>query len=541
MDTREVKRIGAILMYLLAFIYLVGIFWINFHGALWFQMDVYTYALEGRLMHEARSCFPEGWIFGNQYHIITSPNISALFYGLVHDSTTSLAIASSLSAILILAAFWWGFHKYLTRTGMAAGILCLAGGIIFGTSASTYISGLQVLHTMASFYACYLIVLLITLGCYFRLKQKEATPWAMVVVAILTNFALGMQSPRELLILAIPLVIVEGLAFLVAIAKHRPFKEAVLKNGCLYFVLGVFVAEVAGHFFMQSLHVPTTPIIGDVSLDLSPAGLLANFWASTKNLVRIAGISIVVDGIRYLPLSICALLVFLTIPWSIVLIIKKKDRGILARAIFFSVISVFGVYFVGIFLMRTRDIYYFVYWLLAALSIVYCTQHLHNKSFHAFLAGLLAICAINYGYSFIPNYVDYHQNHRMVEAFTQKMVDDGIDVIYVDSTPIFAASSKDRIISQSYWLNVNMDNGYPLYYFPSDKYVPAYDDAHYAKSLICISGQSLKTIPTLPEAFQDALFSHLEYYDEIQVKNKRYVFYKPTGRVIDPSPDSALR
>lgn len=534
------KRLPVILCAVGIAVYFLSIVWINIHGSLWNQMDIYTYTLEGRLIYEAKSCFPEGWLFGNQYHIIASPNLAAVFYGLTHDSSLAMALASSLSSILILLSFWWCFKGHLTRKGMAVSLLCLAGGIIFGTSASTYISGLQVLHTMASFYACYLIVLLITLGCYFRLKRKESTPWVMIIISLLTNFALGMQSPRELLILAIPLVIMEGLAFLAAIIKHRPFKEAVLKNGCLYFVLGIFIAEVAGHFYMQSLHVPTTPIIGDVALDLSPSALFANLWASTKNLVRIAGISIVVDGIRYLPLSICALLVFLTIPWSIVQIIRKKDRSTLARAIFFSIISVFGVYFVGIFLMRTRDIYYFIYWLLAALCVTYCIQNLHKKYIPVFLAVLLAVCAINYGYSFIPNYIDYQRNHRTVETFAQKMVDDGIQVVYVDSSPIFAASSKDRIISQSYWLNVNMDHGYPLYYFPSDKYVPAYDDAHYEKSLICISGQYLKTIPTLSLAFQDALYSNLEYYDEIQINNKKYVFYKPVGRVIDPSPDSAL-
>ncbi len=522
-------------------IYFLSIVWINFHGAIWNQMDIYSYTLEGRLIYETKSCFPDGWLFGNQYLIIGSPNIAALFYGLTHDSSSAMALASSVSSLLILLSFRWCFKGHLSHKGMAVSLLCLAGGIIFGTSASTYISGLQVLHTMASFYACYLIVLLITLGCYFRLKRKEATPWVMVVISILTNFALGMQSPRELLILVIPLVIMEGLVFLTAIAKRKPFKEAVLRNGCLYFVFGVLVAEVAGHFYMQSLHVPTTPIIGDLALDLSPSGLVANFWASTKNLVRIAGIAIVVDGIRYLPLTICALVVFLTIPWSIFQIIKKKDRSILAMAIFFSIISVFGVYFVGIFLMRTRDIYYFIYWLLASLSVAYCIQNIHKRNIPAFLGGLLAICAINYGYSFIPNYIDYHLNHKAVEAFTQQLVDDGIEVIYVDSSPIFAASSRDRIISQSYWLDVNLKSGYPLYYFPSDKYVPAYNDEYYSKSLICISGSYLKAIPSFSASFQDALYSHLEFYDEITLRNKRYTFYKPTDRVIDPSADSAYQ
>ncbi|MBR0053100.1 MAG: hypothetical protein IJP73_04270 [Bacteroidales bacterium] len=535
------RRFPVILCAIGIAIYFLSIVWINFHGAIWNQMDIYTYTLEGRLIYETKSCFPDGWLFGNQYLIIGSPNIAAFFYGLTHESSSAMALASSLSSLLILLSFWWCFKGYLSRKGMAVGLLCLVGGIIFGTSASTYISGLQVLHTMASFYACYLIVLLITLGCYFRLKRKESAPWFMIVISILTNFALGMQSLRQLLILAIPLVIMEGLVFLVSIVKHKPFKEAVLQNGCMFFVLGVFLTEVAGHFYMLSLHVPTTPIIGDVALDLSPSGLFANLWASTKNLIRIAGISIVVDGIRYLPLSICALLVFLTIPWSIVQIIKKNDRSILAQAIFFSIISVFGVYFVGIFLMRTRDIYYFIYWLLATLSVAYCIQYIHKSYIPAFLVVMLTISAINYGYSFIPNYIDYHRNHRTVEAFTQKLVNDGIEVIYVDSSPIFAACSKDRIISQSYWLDVNLRSGYPLYYFPSDKYVPAYDDEHYSKSLICISGSYLKTIPTLSKSFQDALYSNLKYYDEFTVNNKKYVFYKPTGRVIDPSTESALQ
>ncbi|MBQ6761663.1 MAG: hypothetical protein IJP49_02830 [Bacteroidales bacterium] len=537
--SEKLTRTGVFLMYLLTFIYVVSICWINFHGALWCQMDIYTYAFEGRLMHEARSCFPEGWIFGNQYHIISSPNISALFYGLVHDSMTSLAIASSLSTVLVLLSFWWSFHKYMTKTGMAAGLMCIGGGIIFGTNASTYISGLQVLYTMASFYASYLIVLILTLGCWLRLKKKDRTPWAMLALAIPLNFAAGMQSLREMLILVIPLMIIEGIGFLYGIAKRKTFRE--LDRGSLLFIALVFVAELAGHFYMDSLHVATTPIIGDLQLDLSISGLAANFWASVKNILRISGLAIASDGLQYLPLSIFALGIVLCVLWSLYHIIKTRDDSALALLIVFSTISVLGVLFVGTFLMRTRDIYYFVYWLLAALSVVYCLQCLASKFIPVFVVALLAISAINYGYSFIPDYVDYRQNHRTLEAFTQKLVEDGIEVVYVDSTPIFAACSGDRIISQSYWLNVGMDNGYPLYFFPSDKYVPAYDDDHYAKSLICISGNSLKTIPTLPDSFQDTLYSQMEYYDEIRISRKRFMFYKPTARILDPSPESALR
>ena len=517
------------------FLYFLSITWVNFHSALWNQMDIYSYTLEGKLMYDAKSFFPEGWLFGNQYQILASPNLAALFYGMTHDSNQAMAIASTVSSALILLAFWWCFRPFISRKGMTAGLLCIIGGIIFGTSASTYISGLQVLHTMASFYACYLVVLLITLGCYFRLKQKESTPWIWIVLSLPLNFAMGMQSPRELLILSIPLVVIEGLEFLVRIARKKSFGQAFVHNAPLLFVLGIFLFELAGHFYMQSLHIPATPIIGGLALDLSPSGLASNMWASAKNVLRISGIAIVADGLRFIPLSICALVVSIAVIWSILHIIATKDQGVLSQAIIFSVISLAGVFFVGVFLMRTRDIYYFVYWFLAALSVAYCVHVFHEKYAVPVLCALLLVSAVNYAYSFIPNYKDYGRNHSVVADFTEKMVSDGITTIYVDASPIFAASSKDQIISQSYWLDVDLRCGYPLYYFPSDKYVPAYDDEHYRNSLICMSSHYLGEIPKQPESFQDALLPYLEYYDEITVNQKRFVFYRPLKRLISPT------
>ena len=530
----KLTRIGVILMYLLAFIYLVSICWINFHGALWCQMDVYTYAFEGRLMHEARSWFPEGWIFGNQYHIISSPNVSALFYGLVHDSMTSLAIASSLSMLLILLSFWWSFHKYTTKPGMAAGLLCLVGGIVFGTSASRYISGLQVLYTMASFYASYVLVLILTVGCWLRLRNGDKTPWLMIGIILVLNFAAGMQSLREMLVLVIPLGVIEGITFLIRLAKKASFKELVLQNRCLLFVLAIFIVELAGHFFMNALHVATTPIIGDVTLDLSPASVLANGWASAKNILRISGLAIASDGLKYLPLSICALAILACIIWSIVHIVRTKDNGPLSISIVFSAISVIGVFFVGTFLMRTRDIYYFVYWLLATLSVVYFLDSVKNKFWIPCIGTLLVVCAINYSYNFIPDFKDYHLHHKKLEAFAKSLADRGVKVIYVNATPILAAASQDCIISQSIWLDVNLQSGYPLTVFPSDKYVPAFDDEHYQDALICLSGGALSFLPTAPDSYKEELNSRLEYFDEIVLGARKFVLFKPVDRVIEP-------
>ena len=531
---QEYARTGVILMLLLGTVYLVSIMWINFHGAFWYQTDVYTYALEGRLMYEARSCFPEGWIFGNQYHIISSPNLSALFYGLTQDSIASMAIASSLSTIFILISFFWCFKRSANGVSMVAGLLCIGGAIVFGRSASTYVSGLQVLYTMASFYACYLIVLLLSLGCWLRFREGGKAPWAVSILALLLNFAAGMQSLREMLVLVIPLFVMEALRFFYRLAKGDSFKALVIRNYSLLFVCGIFIAEIIGHFFMASLNVATTPIIGNVQLDLSVSGMTAHFWASTKNILRISGLALASDGIRYLPLSICAALVALAILWSICRIIRTKDESPLAQSIVFSSISILGVLFVGTFLLRTRDIYFFVYWLLAALSIAYLLQYIKQSRVLPLILTLLVIGVVNYAYNFIPNFRDYRAYNDQLSRFTEKLIDDGIEVVYVDATPVFAAASHDRIISQSYWLDANLESGYPLTVFPSDKYIPVFDDDHYIHSLICFSGHTSGFLQSDSGDYRNRLMAKLVFYDEIVLGNRKFVLYKPLERIIAP-------
>lgn len=512
----------------------VSIIWINFHSTLWYSSDIYTYTLEGKHMFETGSLFPEGWIFGNQYQIFASPSIAALFYGLCHDSVMAMSLASSLSLILVLVSFLWCFWNFVPKEGIAAGALCLGGGFIFGTNAATYVSGLQVLYTMASFYACYLIVILLTIGCWLRLKEGGKVPWAMCAFILPLNFLLGMQSPREMLILVIPLLIIEGVELLFRLYKKEPVRRILENARATVLSLLVFVVELAGHFYMKTLDVPSTPIIGDLQLDLSLRGLAANIWLATKNVLRVSGIAIAKDGLKYIPLSVCSLAVVGMVILSIISIIRRKDYGALAKAIIFSFISVLCVYGVGIFLMRTRDIYYFVYWLLAALSAVYCLREAAGWKKMALMSAVLFICIINYCYTFIPNYVDYRDNQKKLDSFTERLTDDGIRVIYVNATPIFAANSHDRILSQTFWLDPGLLSGYPLTAFPSDKYLPAYDDRHYEGSLICFSSDVLGHLEESPEAFREALFGNVEFYGEMTLGPRRFKLYKPLKRIINP-------
>lgn len=528
------NRVMDTAVYLLLFLYVISIFWLNFHSALFYRMDTYTYSYEARLMFEQKTCFPEFWIFGNQYHIISSPNLSALFYGIVKDSTMSMALASSLSLILVLLSFLWCFKGVMGKKARVAGLLCIGGGIIFGTSAGLYISGLQVLYTMASYYACYLIGLLLTLGCWLRLNNGKRLRIGCYLLVIAVNFALGMQSLREVLILNIPLLLLEVFSVLGRIYKKGTGPNAVWKDRSLWYVFAVFAIEVAGYVFMKSLNVLSTPIIGELELDLSFTTLLINFWATFKNILRISGIAIAADGFQFTPLSICGMVVALDVLWATIHILRRKDSSPLARAILFSILSVLCVFGIGVFLMRTRDIYFFTYWLLATLCICYTIEKMNWCRW--MIPTLVTICFINYYFNFFSDFKTYKNDHARLEAFTQHLIqDENASVVYTSSRPIFAAASHDKIISQSFWLDVPMESGYPLSVFPSDKHTVIYDDEHYEGALFCFSSDYLNYLPNAPEEYRTYLMSHLQFIDSFELSSgEKYEFYRPIGRILSP-------
>lgn len=521
-------------VYVLLFLFIISIVWINFHSALFYRMDTFTYSYEARLMFEQKTCFLENWIYGNQYHIVASPNLSALFYGIIKDSTLSMALASSLSLFLVLLSFIWCFKGCFGKTAKTAGLLCLGGGIIFGTSAALYISGLQVLYTMASYYACYLIGLFLTLGCWLRLRQGNRPGIGWILLVITLNFALGMQSLRETLILNIPLLILEGFYLLARLHKKETFQTAVLQNNSLWFVIALLAIELAGYVFMKSLNILSTPIIGDLTLDLSPAALVSNTWASVKNVLRISGIAIAADGLQYIPLSICGMAVALDVLWAVFRIIRTKDGSSLAKSIMFSLLSVLCVFGVGVFLMRTRDIYYFTYWVLATLCICYTIENTNWSKW--LIPALVTVCLINYYFNFFTDFRVYQKDSSRLEAFTQHLIQDqNAKVLYTSSRPIFAAASHDRIISQAFWLDVPMESGYPLTVFPSDKHTVIFDDEHYNGSLFCFSSDYLNYLPNAPEEYREYLMNHLQFVDSFQLSSgEKYRIYRPIGRILSP-------
>lgn len=480
------------LAWLLILIFAGSIFWINFHSAFWYDMDMALNTHVAKLMWSEKTFFPENWIFGNSYFVLETSNLAALFYGLTHHTALAMSLASSLWVFILAGTFIWCLKPFVSEKGLTIGTLCLIGGIIFGTSAASYTKGLQVLYTMASYYACYLEVLLLSLGAWLRLYSGRKLHWALWVLVLLLNFAVGMHSLREMLILGIPLLVLSGLLFLCSKEKTSNIRTAVL----LAFL--ILVAEGLGRLLIKHLDIPASGNIDPVRLKWDMDVLFANFINVCKSLLRISGLAFIKDGARYLPLFFCALGVAVCVILAIVRILRRKDASFLPLFILFATTSLLAVSGVGIFLFPTRDIYYFIYWLLATLSIVYLVANSEGRRETWITGAICLIAAVNYGYNFLPDFIDYHRYAPQMAETTQRLIDEGYTTLYGDDCAVFAAASKDRIVATPIRINFDSKNDCPLSIFPYNKDVSLYDETHRRQALVCLSNYYLDRREDVP-------------------------------------------
>lgn len=181
--SKFLKRINALLsrknlmlvLLVITALFFTGVLWINFFGRKWYCMDMYTDAYLATLMATQHTIFPDGWIFGNQYYGFATPVLAAVIYLIFPNSFYAMAIASTIMTALIFCTFIWCTVRYCSKSGISVGLFAIFC-LILGNHAATYPQGMQLFYTMASYYACYLIGILLTLGLYLRLVFSCSPP-----------------------------------------------------------------------------------------------------------------------------------------------------------------------------------------------------------------------------------------------------------------------------------------------------------------------------------------------------------------------------
>ena len=432
-------------------IFALGIVITNFTGRQWYNFDMYSDLLVARFMSESKSIFPKNWIFGNQYYVIATPVLSALIYSLIGNSFYSMAAASSIYYIAILAVLYWGLKPFTCKKSLLTAIFCMSGAIIIGESASSDIYGMQVLYTMASYYACYLFVMILTLCVAARIYKGIKVNGLLYTICFLLSFALGMQSLREMLILYIPLLILSGIFFFI-------YKENVCVKKTFLFAILTFVFNMAGYFVMKAADIGSVEITSGVSLTLNLDEIFQNIKDNAKNIAEISGMRFLGRGIKWMPLSIVSFVNWISVITAVTLVVARKDykKGL---GIIFCTLSILCVFGVGVFLFKTRAIYYFTWFLLVTFSYAYMAET-HSTGNYEVTALLVCGCLVFF-YNFYPDICKYRELHEFYAEICEDIKADGREIVYTDieTQPVVGAFSDD-IICGTVACDFNLESGH---------------------------------------------------------------------------------
>ena len=419
-------------------LYVAAICLFNFHGAQWYTFDMYEDAQFARLAAEGRTLFPSGWLFGNQCYVIATPVIAALLYPLFHNSVLAMGAASTVMMFLILICFVWCFHPFFRRETIAIGLFCMAGGTLLGDSACSCVEGMQIVYTMASFYACYLLVFLLHLGVWLRFLEKK-TSALPVVLAILSGFCLGIQSAREMLLLNLPLLLLSAVLMI-----YRPDSG----RFAFRFSVGSLIANGTGMLISRFLPIQRSGNLQAAAGSEEAVTVWHRIRESLSALAKMTGLRYWQYSWKWKPLALLACGLIAICVFCLVKDIKKKEPkqpGFLA--VLLCWISLMGVLAAGVTVIRLRPIYFFLWFLLVPVSVMELFELLPPAAPRKMLCVFLLGCGLlNAVFSFYPDLQRYREQRAWFQQIESWLEEQDTEFVYGDyQVPAITAVSGDRI------------------------------------------------------------------------------------------------
>ena len=441
------------LLFLLgAVFYFLCVGWINFHGLQWYNFDMYADARVAQLMSEQHSIFPDGWIFGNQYYVIATPALAAVLNLFCHSITLAMSLATTVMYALILLGFFWCGKELFTTFAQRVGLFCMAGATILGDSVSSCTYGFQILYSMASYYACYVVGILLHLGIWVRLLKGKRVSAAIVFTAWVVSLALGIQSPRETLSLSIPLLLITALqcARKKGAVEKRSFCFSIGSMG--FNLVGLILNTLAktrwGHNFTSN--------VSTIRFSLKPEELLARLRETTQAFLDITGLRYLSYSWKWKPIAILGGVLLLITVIALIKWIRRHDDDPAGIPLVFCWISLICVFGAGIFVLRVRAIYFFVWYLLVPFSIAYLIGNLSEKQ-NALLCSLVLLCGMaNFVFNFYPDFSRYTLQKDYYDRIVSWLDEREITTVYGDyQAPTISACSRGSIRYSSVFPNIN--------------------------------------------------------------------------------------
>lgn len=429
---------------------------INFKGfAKFCDPDMYADTLIAKMMWEQKTIFPQPWCFGNQYYVIATPVLAALFYGITGNTNTAMALATEVMTLLIFLSFFWMFRA-ISRNALPAllGCLMLMAAIIAPHGVHSRFGVLFFMQ--ASYYACYIITMFVVFGDYLRTMQSDKHRPIAWGLSLVLSFATGMQSIRQTVVMVLPLLAYECFRALRRMILHEKFWDAASRRSLIR-VLSYGAANGAGLVTIKLLHIPQVTIYGHLELASRQrlADSLARVWECFS---QVTGLEFAFRSDYSVFFTAFCLIFLAAVVFAIVKWLSRLNRQEepLALCWLLFLIGIGGVILASVlFNIKLRAIYIFMWFPLAAFSVLILLKDL---SFRPRLAAAGLVCILSFAnlcYSFLP---DAGTALKDEPSDTQRMcqwaMEEGFEYIYGGwyTAPYTAAYSGGRITA-GFWFD----------------------------------------------------------------------------------------
>ena len=374
------EKIFSVVLTLLLLAFLGLVFYVNLScNPEYYDGDIYNDINYAKEAWKAKSIFPKNWIFGNQTYVVATPVLAALFYGIVGNGFTAMAIASCIMTVFVILTYDWMTRTLFSYNERTAGFLFMIGFLLLKAHVATSQQGIQAFFTMASYYACYLINAFIVYGCYVRIRQGKFTGKHIVlaVIGAALSFGTGMQSLRQTAVMALPLVACEVLLIIIYSIKDKKFA---ISYSTLFSAI-VFISNIAGLIVMKFIEINQSSIYGTTALVKSFRAFGKKLFYNIEYVALTFGLDALKLRIR-LAVSVFFLIIILI---GFILCVKDffKDKSNNQGRFALTVLLTFGcvsVFAAGVLTdVVNRALYYFMIYPLLAICVSYIIVKCEKK------------------------------------------------------------------------------------------------------------------------------------------------------------------
>lgn len=432
-EKNKSEKIFSVILTVLLLAFLGLVFYVNLScNPEYYDGDIYNDINYAKEAWKAKSIFPKDWIFGNQTYVVATPVLAALFYGIIGNGFTAMAIASCIMTVLIVLTYDWMTRTLFSYNERMAGFLFLIGVLLLKAHVATSQQGIQAFFTMASYYACYLINAFIVYGCYIRLRKGEFSGKhiAMSVIGIALSFGTGMQSLRQTAVMALPLAACEILMIIIYSIRDKKFA---ISSSTLFSAI-VFVSNIAGLIAMKFIEINQNSIYGTTAFVKSLKEFLEKGFFNVEYVVLTFGLDSLELRVRLVVSTVFLLIILIGFILCVKDFFKNKciDQGRFALVMLLTLgcVSVFAA---GVLTdVVNRALYYFMIYPLLAVCVSYIIVKYPGKRkalfsiIAVFAAGMIAFRTVG-TVGEIKNGKDENSTAHQIANY---MLDNGYDTIY---------------------------------------------------------------------------------------------------------------